>query len=102
MIALLPMALAGCDPGGPGASGTVTLGAGVDPAAFAILELRAFAPAGATYAPATNDIAGQPGLFRKSIPLAGITFPCDYELGGGLGGPVGCVARLEVGDRART
>ena len=38
----LSIAAGGCDPDAPGASGTMTLGAGVNPASFQALAIRSF------------------------------------------------------------
>jgi len=76
--------LAGCDPGGPGASGTVSLDPAVDVTGALTLELAAFPDPGDGYDPYTPlPEAGE--LYRRSLDLLDIEFPCDYLIGGGVG-----------------
>jgi hypothetical protein len=78
----LVIAGAGCDPQAPGASGTMTLGAGVDVSGFPILVLRTFANASGPYdssAPIPAD------AYRDYEATASITFPYHYTVGGGVG-----------------
>jgi hypothetical protein len=82
------MALTGCDPQAPGASGTMTLGPGVDATAFQTLSLRTFANASGTFDPSTPIPAD---AYWDTESTAAITFPYRYS----VGGPVGTSA---VGD----
>jgi hypothetical protein len=78
----LSIAAAGCDPEAPGASGTMSLGSGVDATTFQTLEIRTFADTSDLYdqsQPIPSDAD------RDTKPVAGITFPHRYLVGGGIG-----------------
>lgn len=84
---LAALAVAACDPLGPGTSGTLTLPAG-DTTGFTTLELRWFPDVDGGF-----DLAGPPELSDSSIdtvtsesfPLATLAFPYDYSVGTGIG-----------------
>src|SRR5690242_18989547 len=82
----LLLALAACDPQGPGARGTITLGATATTAGASSLEIRAFASTAQTFAP-SNAIPAP--VFCNSetlpVPLASVTFSYDYEIDCGVG-----------------
>jgi hypothetical protein len=84
-MSALAIAITGCDPGGPGASGEVRLGSGVEPSNFKTLELRASPDPDKSFDPAKPDF---PASSEWSLPgedLTKITFPHAYELGAGIG-----------------
>lgn len=75
------MSAGGCipfgDPGGPGAAGSVSLAAELDPAAFLTLTVRAFPDEGRDFDPTAPMPAG--GL-ERSETLADLHFPYRYEV----------------------
>jgi len=82
----LPLLLAACDPGGPGASGTITLGDATDPDAYTTLILAAYGHAGDTFDPAVLEDPPSPNDFvLDTLDLADIAFPYDYTLSYGVG-----------------
>jgi hypothetical protein len=82
----LPLLLAACDPGGPGASGTITLGNDAEPSAFNTLILAAYGNAGDTFDPAVLEDPPSPTDFvLETWDLANIDFPWDYVLSYGVG-----------------
>ena len=87
---LLGLLAAGCDPGGPGVAGDVSLGASVSPAMFQTLIVRAVPDTGTAFDPAKPvfDVpppAGETAWANTSAPLMGLTFPFPYSVGGGVG-----------------
>lgn len=110
-IALTSVSLFGCDPGMPGAAGTIELGSGVDASQFANIELRAipvegaFDPENPAFPTQVSDNLYQTGegpsaawvgdlqsqedgviFLQKGQALSDITFPFEYQLGGdGIG-----------------
>ena len=82
-VALLAaIALTGCDPQAPGASGTMTLGPGVDATAFQTLSMRTFANASGTFDSSTPIPAD---AYWDTESIAAITFPYQYFVGGAVG-----------------
>jgi hypothetical protein len=72
------------DPEGPGVSGSVSLGTGVDSGTFQTLALRAFPDSRDTFDPA----ASLPAItfdWRQDDVLAGLVFPYAFQLGEVLG-----------------
>ena len=84
VLAALTGPLASCDPGGPGAEGTISLDPEIDLADYRTLELRAFPDPGAGY-DAASGAPAEGELFASSYDLADITFPYGYLIGGGVG-----------------
>jgi hypothetical protein len=74
---------AGCDPAGPGASGTINVGETIDVTAFSTLAVRAFPDPSGSFDP-TLPIAS--GVEPVDERLAGLVFPHHYRIGGGIGG----------------
>jgi hypothetical protein len=92
--ALLAWCLAGCDPEGPGASGKISLGPGIDPGAFVTLAIRIFPDRKPDFDPASlppsEDLerALDKSLGRNSTAAgtsSPLEFPCDYSVGEALG-----------------
>jgi hypothetical protein len=75
---------AGCDPGGPGAAGTISLDPAVDPTEFVTLQIRAFPDAEAGF-DAADGVPQAGELYASSYDLSEIEFPYDYMIGGGVG-----------------
>ena len=82
--ALLCSLAIGCDPGGPGAEGVISLGPEIDPADYSTLELRAFPDPEAGFDVSEGVPAGGE-LFAVSHDLAEVEFPFEYLIGGGVG-----------------
>lgn len=92
LLTALGIAGAGCipfgDPGGPGASGQVSLGSGVDATAFVAMVVHAvpddaqrpFDPT----APAFPTSVGDDALYTQEAPT-GVTFPHPYEVSESIG-----------------
>lgn len=81
LVILAAAGAAGCEPAAPGAAGTVDLGPGVDASAFQTLALRAFPRPPAAFDP---SLPIPWGPWEKE-PLAALTFPHPYRIGGGIG-----------------
>lgn len=64
-----------CDPAAPYATGTLSLGAGIDPSGYQSLGIR--------FEPTAPDTGSHPRT--SSVPLSGVTFPYPYGAGGGIG-----------------
>lgn len=84
LLSLVCLAALGCDPGGPGAEGTISLAPELDASLYATLELRAFPEPEGEFdvldgAPTSGEI------FVQRHDLADIEFPFEYLLGGGVG-----------------
>lgn len=85
-LLLLLSGVFGCDPGGPGASGTISLGAGIDHSKFATLAIRIFPDARADFDPAAPlPAASGGGPQARDEPLSALQFPYRYQLGEPLG-----------------
>ena len=74
----------GCDPGGPGAEGTISLDSGVDATGYATLELRAFPEPEAGFDVASG-VPADGELYVMSHDIAEVEFPYGYLIGGGVG-----------------
>lgn len=77
------LALSGClipfgDPPGPGASGRITLGQGVDQAAYQSLQLRVFSDEAAQSGRVLTLPNKLPGAL--AIPLKEVRFPYEYRV----------------------
>lgn len=78
--------LAGCDPEGPGASGVISLGTGVDASGFEMLEIYAFAnESQAAFDPAQPIPRVAEEAYNYGEVLAEIVFPFSYRVGGAVG-----------------
>ncbi|AUX47613.1 uncharacterized protein SOCE26_091350 [Sorangium cellulosum] len=81
--------MAGCDPEGPGVSGTLHLGEGVTATDFTALHLRAAPDPGVPFDPSAPSFpsAGGDGdsWFFGDEDLSGVTFPHDFSGGEGVG-----------------
>ncbi len=75
--------VAGCDPTGPGASGVISLGAGIDASGFETLEMYAFANESQAAFDPSQPISGE--LEHRRETLAAIDFPFAYQVGGSVG-----------------
>ncbi len=88
-LALGPLAMAGCDPQGPGASGTIHLGEGVKATDFTVLRLRAAPDTGAPFDPSAPSFPSADGdgstWDPQSEDLSVVTFPHDYTIDEGIG-----------------
>jgi hypothetical protein len=84
VIATAAAVALGCDPAGPAAEGTISLGTGVSDTGFATLELRMFPDPGADFDPA-NGLPQGLEYFITSHHLAQVTFPYEYFIGAGAG-----------------
>ncbi len=95
-VALLSLAtagLGGCvpfgDPAGPGASGEISLGAGVETEGFKSLALRATPASDGDFdptAPSFRDADGEgSGWYESRHDLAEATFPFEYSISETLG-----------------
>ena len=84
--AMILMAAGGCipfgDPGGPGATGTISLAAKLDPAAFQTLVVRAFPDDGPAFDPTASASSD---ALERSEPLTDIHFPYRYKVAEALG-----------------
>jgi hypothetical protein len=77
------LGLAGCDPAGPGAAGTISTKA-IDPSSYQSLVVRAFPDNGQPFDP-KNDLPAS-GMPPDDVqPLKTVSLPYRYTLGGGLG-----------------
>ncbi len=82
-LAILSL-LAACEPPGPGATGTISLAPGVDPAGFAFVHVRVFEePADGFDVLRPVDFSGP---WQEMEPLARVSFPWRYTVGPGIGG----------------
>jgi hypothetical protein len=93
MIAVSSLA-SGCipfgDPEGPGAAGTISLGAGVDASGFQTLVVRAVPDTGDAFDPAHPQFTastpdGESAWDGDGAALDGATFPRAYQVGDVLG-----------------
>ena len=80
MLALVAPALAGCSFIGPGSSGVISVGSGLDASGFQALAMRAFANPSRTFDPSRTVPAG----YSINQPLAALTLPYPYRIGGTL------------------
>lgn len=78
----LSMAGSGCDPDAPGASGTITLGTGVDAASFQSLTVRSFPNWAGTFGP-SSEIPSD--AYQEDVAIAAIKFPYPYRVSGTVG-----------------
>ncbi len=91
LVLVAALGATGCDPGGPGASGEVSLGPGVEPAGFQTFNIIAAAEAQTPFDPAapvfptTLAYESDAAPFPVQDPLAGMTFPSHYQTGQNLG-----------------
>jgi len=74
--------LAGCDPEGPGANGTISLASSVDPAGFATLQLRAYPDSEKDFDP--TKIPSSTNA-ERGVALSDVTFPYHYDVGDSIG-----------------
>ena len=83
VLSALAASAAACDPSGPGAEGTISLGPDVDASAFQSLVLRAFAnPSKAAFDPSLPIPLDAELDF---LSLSENRFPLRYRVGGGIG-----------------
>jgi hypothetical protein len=91
-LLLAVLGVTACNPEGPGASGEVSLGSGVEPAGFQFFNIVAtpadaqspFNPAAPSF-PSASISAASEAPFPVQDPLAGMTFPSPYKTGQSLG-----------------
>jgi hypothetical protein len=80
MLALAAPALAGCSYYGPGSSGVISLGPGLDLSGYQTLALRAFDNRRGSFDPSGPVPAG----YAINQPLAPLTLPWPYRIGGAV------------------
>jgi hypothetical protein len=87
IVATLTALSFGCgDPEGPGATGTISLSPGVDPASFRSLAIRVFPDANLDYDPATAPPRPLPAATGLDQALgASVEFPYRYAVGDAIG-----------------
>src|SRR6185436_4904091 len=93
LVMMMAVLGTGCpfgDPEGPGASGTISLGASVDASAFKTLEITAIVDTGAPFDPAhpvfTAPASAPSASWTPSNDdLTAVTFPHAYQSGEVLG-----------------
>lgn len=78
-LLVLTSLLGACDPAAPGAAGHLSLAPSVDPAKFAVLEVRAYPDATGSFDPDKIPVDSD----RSSEKLKGLHFPYAYRVGGG-------------------
>jgi len=78
----LSIAAGGCDPDAPGASGTISLGSGVDATAFQALAIRSFPNWLGAYDP-SMQIEGD--AYQENEAVAALEFPYQYRISGTVG-----------------
>jgi hypothetical protein len=78
MLALVAATLAGCFYYGPGSSGVISLGPGFDTSGYQTLALRAFDNRAGSFDPSAPVPAG----YAINQPLASLTLPWPYQIGG--------------------
>lgn len=76
------VALMGCDPEGPGASGVIRLAPKLDAKTFSTLELRAYPDTSSSFE-AAQVPADAPA--RLSLLTSEVTFPYQYDIGEPVG-----------------
>jgi len=100
ILILVSAALLGCDPAGPRAVGTISLGEGVDPEPYQVLEIRLIEDEGEwtpedgipeealvthTFEGWTTEDYLRTSEHADEYPLSAIAFPFDYAVGPDLG-----------------
>lgn len=83
IVVVLALAVTGCDPEGPGARGTISLGAGADVSQAYRLEIRVFPDPEDSFEP--GIAIENEELRAESLLLGEVEFPFDYEVGHALG-----------------
>jgi len=80
LLVLVTPGVAGCSYLGPGSSGVISLGPGLDASGYQTLALRAFDNRRGSYDPTGPVPAG----YAINQPLAPLTLPWPYRIGGAI------------------
>jgi len=86
LLLLIPLLFgAACDPMAPGASGQLVVSDRANIEEGKTLEIRLLPDNAESFDVTTADFSAENRHWQESLDLAGIVFPTDYVIGGGLG-----------------